>query len=151
MGLDMYLSAERYIWSDENGEIDEAINNAGIDTKGMRVKGVRVDAMYWRKANAIHNWFVNVIQDGEDECKPHNVEVEQLRELVALCKDVLAHQDDPEYAAEHLPPMEGFFFGDTGIDEYYYGDLEETIEGLEKFINDEEFTRRWEFTYRSSW
>jgi hypothetical protein len=151
MGLDMYLSAEKYIWSDENGDIQQAINDAGIDTKGMRVKGITVDAMYWRKANAIHSWFVNVIQDGEDDCRPYNVEVEQLKELVDLCKDVLAHRDNPEYAKEHLSPMAGFFFGDTDIDEFYYEDLQDTIDGLEKFINDDEFVRSWDFTYRSSW
>lgn len=151
MGLDMYLSAERYIWTDENGDIDKAINDAGVDTKGLRIKGVTVQAMYWRKANAIHGWFVENVQDNDDDCRPHEVEVEQLKELVELCKDVLAHQDDHAYAVQHLPPINGFFFGDTGIDEYYYGDLEDTIEGLEKFINDEDFVRRWEFTYRSSW
>ena len=27
---------------------------------------------YWRKANQIHNWFVENVQDGEDDCCYHN-------------------------------------------------------------------------------
>jgi hypothetical protein len=148
MGLDMYLSAERYIWTDENGDIQQAVNDAGIDTKGMRVKGVTVAAMYWRKANAIHNWFVQNVQDGEDDCKPYHVSVDQLRDLVELCKRTLANRAEAE---DLMPPLAGFFFGDTEVDEFYFEDLMDTIDELEKFINDEEFVRCWEFTYRSSW
>ena len=40
------------------------------------------DAHYWRKFNALHNWFVKKVQDGVDECqigKP--VTLEMLQEL----------------------------------------------------------------------
>ena len=78
MGLDMYLSAKKYLWSFNDAdtqvakEIQEKIN------VNRRVKEVVIEAAYWRKANQIHNWFVENIQDGMDECKPHYVSREQL-------------------------------------------------------------------------
>ena len=58
MGLDMYLSAKRYIWKsgDSDKDIQDKLNEVVKDDlpDGMRVKEIAVDAMYWRKANAIH-------------------------------------------------------------------------------------------------
>lgn len=41
---------------------------------------------YWRKANHIHNWFVENVQDGEDDCRYHGeVTKEDLEELLVSC------------------------------------------------------------------
>ena len=68
----------------------------------------------------------------------------QLKELVDICKKVL---DDHSLAEELLPTEEGFFFGSTDYDEYYYKDLEETVEMLEPLLEDEV----GEYSYCSSW
>jgi len=45
---------------------------------------------YWRKANHIHAWFVNNVQDGVDDCRYHNeVTKELLEELRDTCIEVL--------------------------------------------------------------
>lgn len=45
---------------------------------------------YWRKANHIHNWFVNNVQDGVDDCCYHNeITKEVLEELRDTCIEVL--------------------------------------------------------------
>lgn len=44
---------------------------------------------YWRKANAIHKWFVENVQNGEDDCGRYEVSKEQLEELLDVCKEVL--------------------------------------------------------------
>lgn len=44
---------------------------------------------YWRKANAIHKWFVENVQNGEDDCGQYEVSKEQLEELLDVCKEVL--------------------------------------------------------------
>ena len=45
---------------------------------------------YWRKANAIHRWFVQNVQDGVDDCGTYIVTREQLEQLKAACERVLA-------------------------------------------------------------
>ena len=77
----------------------------------------------WRKANAIHKWFVNNVQDGVDDCGQYKVTKEQLIELRNVCDDVLTNN----HLAEHLLPTQGgFFFGSVEYDDGYYYDLRET-------------------------
>jgi hypothetical protein len=143
MGLDMYLNAKRYIWYNEE-DLAETVAKVFPELAGRRVKEVIVEAMYWRKVNAIHKWFVDNVQDGVDECEEHYVSREQLTELRDLVKQVLDTRD-----ASLLPPQAGFFFGSTDITDWYWKDLEYTLEGLNKVLED--FPDRWEFNYRSSW
>ena len=150
MGLDMYLSAKRYIWKsgDSDKDIQEDLNKVMADDlkdTGMRVREVEIDAMYWRKANAIHGWFVENCQEGEDDCKEYFVSREQLQELRDLCQKLL---DGDEKAEGELEPTEGFFFGSTNKDEYYYQDLKETVEGLDRVLS---LPNSYEFYYQSSW
>jgi hypothetical protein len=137
MGLDMYLTAERYFWFDEKKPV--------ID--GHEIQSVRAEAIYWRKANQIHNWFVEQIQNGEDECQEHSVGREKLVELRSLCKEAISN---PDKAQEILPNIAGFFFGATHYNEWYIRDLEHTIEGIDRILTDFP-AEKWEFHYRSSW
>jgi len=147
MGLDMYLSAKRYIWKSDNKDnnVQDRLNEVMKDDlpEGMRVQEITVDAMYWRKANAIHGWFVKNCQEGEDDCREYYVDREQIEELRNICKATLQGQDDGE-----LEPTEGFFFGSYEKDEWYYKDLQETVEGLDKVLT---LPNSYEFYYRSSW
>lgn len=147
MGLDMYLSAKRYIWKsdDSDNDIQSKLNEVMSEDlpDGMRVQEITVDAMYWRKANAIHGWFVENCQDGDDNCREYYVDREQLEELRDLCQAVLNGDEDA-----NLEPTDGFFFGSTEKDEYYRQDLQETIEGLNKALS---LPKSYDFYYRSSW
>ena len=147
MGLDMYLTAKRYIWqSDEkDNEIQQKLNETMKDDlpDGMRVNEVSVNAMYWRKANAIHGWFVDNCQEGDDDCREYYVEREQLEELKNLCQSVLDGDEDAE-----LEPTAGFFFGDTEKNEWYFDELRNTIQGLDKVLT---LPPYYEFYYRASW
>jgi hypothetical protein len=147
MGLDMYLSAKRYIWKsdDRDNNVQDKLNEVMKDDlpDGMRVQEITVDAMYWRKANAIHGWFVQNCQEGEDDCREYYVDREQIEELRTICKATLDGKDEGE-----LEPTEGFFFGSYEKDEWYYKDLQETVEGLDKVLT---LPNSYEFYYRSSW
>lgn len=56
---------------------------------------------YWRKANQIHNWFVENVQDGIDDCSYHNeVTKEILEELLDICQRVLDGCELVKTAAE---------------------------------------------------
>lgn len=116
----------------------------GLDMFLFKVQRERVG--YWRKANAIHRWFVENVQKGDDDCRAYDVDREQLEALLKLCTNIRDGKADPE---EALPTQGGFFFGDTDYGEGYMTDIDDTIELLERVLaeNDEDAL----FQYTSWW
>jgi hypothetical protein len=108
---------------------------------------ISIPIIYWRKDNAIHNWFVKNAQQGEDNCAEYWVSREQLQELADTCKKVLA---DRNLAHELLPTSEGFFFGTTQYDQWYFDGLEKTQFRIEKYLRSPQFNE-YDFYYQSSW
>lgn len=154
MGLDMYLEKRIYIggqyeYRQVDGTIYITIQGNKVPIELNEVQSITVSAAYWRKANAIHKWFVDTVQNGKDDCGEYQVTVAQLKELVSLCEQVLRNKEE---ASELLPTQEGFFFGSTEYNEWYETDLKETIKMINKAIkgcSDDD----WEtsFYYSSSW
>ena len=75
----MHLYAERYFWNfgkepDKALAIDIA-QLIGVNNTAMPIKTIRLEAGYWRKANHIHKWIVDNLQDGKDDCQEHSVAV----------------------------------------------------------------------------
>jgi hypothetical protein len=154
MGLDMYLSAKRYMSkyfdaadSEKIERVNEVFGVEGIEDGDYGAQEVTFRVGYWRKANAIHKWFVDKCQEGVDECQETWLSREQLQELVDTCKTVLT---DKSRAEELLPSTNGFFFGGTDYDEFYFGDLEYTVERIEKILADKAL-EKCDFYYQSSW
>ena len=151
MGLDMYLNKKTYVkhW-DHNGDdnYEVIVKKAGkvvesINTK--QITNIEEEVGYWRKANAIHQWFVDNVQNGVDECQESYVPISKLQELLDIC---LYIKKDNKLAEELLPTEDGFFFGPTDYDEWYLQTIDNTIEILEKL--DLENTTG-EFYYQASW
>jgi hypothetical protein len=151
MGLDMYLTAEKYLSAfnsktkDMIPQINKILGINGDDDYTAQEIIIRV--AYWRKANAIHGWFVKNVQGNIDECEKSHVEREQLQKLIDSCKTVLA---DHKKAKEILPTMEGFFFGSTKYDKDYFDDLTITVNQLERVLSDPAL-EHIELYYHSSW
>lgn len=153
MGLDMYLRGRRYLYGDrEDRNIGQEVQdlfpelaNRQREWGGAVVKEIEIEAGYWRKANHIHKWFVDHVQDGEDDCRTYPVSREKLTELLELCQRVLGFR---HLANELLPTQEGFFFGATSYDDGYYQDIEHTIQVLEDALK---LPESWSFQYYSSW
>jgi hypothetical protein len=143
-GLTPAAEAVRDAIAEQFGVIDT--DNKWI---GARFNSSRVTLPlgYWRKANQLHRWFVEETQDGIDECQRTEVTREKLFELRRLLKSVLANRDT---AAEALPAQEGFFFGGTDYDEYYFADLEHTLAVLDR-ICDKGLTEKATIHYQASW
>ena len=150
MGLDMYLNARSSVnaYDSEDTEQKALQQVPFIADSGMMVNGIEYRVMYWRKANAIHKWFVDNVQDGVDNCEEFHVSPQHLQLLRDTCKQVL---DDNALAGELLPPSEGFFFGTTEITDYYFADLRATVEGLDKALAFAQRDRWTTFSYRASW
>ena len=155
MGLDMYLSVRKYA-SEYSGDIpkadiEQAIRLFGFDPSevgsGYTAAEIKLTAIYWRKENAIHNWFVKNVQNGTDDCGSYSVSEEQLKELKAECEVVLAF---PEKAKSVLPTASGFFFGGTDFDEWYYEGIRITRDKIQKLLTDPAF-KGCDFEYQSSW
>ena len=154
MGLDMYLTGKRYMskYFDKEDtarieKVNEVFGFQGEEDADYNAVEVSFRIGYWRKANQIHQWFVDNVQDGVDECQEAYVSREQLQALVDVCKTVLA---DMSKAEELLPTQSGFFFGGTDYDDWYKGDLEYTVERIEKILKDPALEKA-SFYYQSSW
>lgn len=159
MGLDMYLGIKKYLSSDDPG-YDLVVKGMGLTREQITRNGrdnpsfVSVSSVvcYWRKANAIHGWFVDNVMDGKDECEEHYVSRDQLNQLLDLAIKAREHykMGDTDQASELLAPRGGFFFGSTDTDDNYLYDLDLTITQLQKVLNQKEFDR-FDFFYLPSW
>lgn len=154
MGLDMYLTKKTYVKNWEHNRPEEkftiTIKKGGKkfnDIQTKRVSYIIEEAMYWRKFNALHAWFVKECQDGNDDCKDYYVDDEKLIELLGILKQI---DKDHSKADELLPTADGFFFGNTNYDEWYYNDVKNTIKMLEDEM-DENGNFYGSYYYRSSW
>lgn len=150
MGLDMYLTKKIYIGAnyDHNnitGSIDIKVRGKSVKIDFNKVTYVIEDAGYWRKANAIHNWFVVNCQDNKDECQESDVPWEKMEELKKLCNRVLENRNDHSLIGQILPPTEGFFFGSYEIDEDYFKDIKDTL----NIINS--LDPKGDYFYSASW
>ena len=153
MGLDMHLTRKFYVknWDhmkdDEKHEISILKGGvpSGIPTE--RICYIETEEVYWRKANAIHKWFVDNVQDGVDECQNSYVSRENLEDLLADVTKALDDKDVPD-AERILPTGSGFFFGSTDYDQWYYEDLERTKRELERILSEPDIG---EFYYHASW
>ena len=152
MGLDMYLNKRTYVknWDfqkpEEKHEVIVKKGGEVLDTiKPERITYIEEEIGYWRKANAIHNWFVKNVQGGVDECQRSYVSLEKLKELLEVVEKVLA---DNSLASTLLPTQSGFFFGPTHYDEWYFKDLEDTKVILEDALTSKPVSSIY---YQSSW
>ena len=151
MGLDMYLTRKRYVKNWEHTPkkqrhiIKVSKNGNEIDTS--KIMTIEFEEMYWRKANAIHNWFVENVQEGMDNCAEYYVSNEQLANLL---DDIQYSLKNKDHAEKVLPTRAGFFFGETDYDDYYWEELEETADLLEKILCNSDKLED-SFYYSSSW
>lgn len=75
MGLDMFLIKSKKM--------------KGLSFDKIFEEGDFEDVGYWRKANQIHNWFVQNVQGGEDDCEFYEVSQSKLIELRDTCQKVI--------------------------------------------------------------
>ena len=154
MGLDSYLTKKTYIGAEydhrnvEVKAVDITIDGKPVKINAKKLSYIEEAAMYWRKANHIHQWFVNNCQGGEDDCRTADVSLDDLKKLLDVCKAV---QADHTKAPELLPTQSGFFFGGTDYDEYYFQSIDNTVIELEELIANHDEDMDIDYSYHSSW
>ena len=150
MGLDQYLYAKRYASQFTNPELNARIIELAeaqeFADSNWGITHLEVCVGYWRKANAIHNWFVENCQGGEDDCREAYVGREQLFALLEMCEAIIAN---PSKASDLLPTRPGFFFGDTDYEEYYMECVTYTRNRIRQLLD--KVPEDWDFYYSSSW
>ena len=126
MGLDMYLY-RRKKYRENDPEYNELVKDS--------IKEV----MYWRKANQIRQWFVkNTGYDGDANCEDHELTKDQLIQLRDDCLEVV---HDTRLANEVMPISTGFFFGSDKYDTWYFEELKDTAEKLNKIIEETDWEK----------
>ena len=158
----------RKIFTFDENDIKLSIDDEDIDTKDLL--SMTFEAISYRKANYIHNFFVKNVQNKVDDCGTYSVSREILQKLIDYCKEDLAYLktletnvvvnkkpwDNPKFNYNtylnvdeeklNLPCISGFFFGSMDYDQYYSDELERTVKVLE-----EEIIKKGSFYYNSSW
>ena len=140
MGLDMII----YVYKRIKNDIDNINKILGI-TNNYNIHHIKYELMSWRKFYPIHNWFVQNVQNGEDDCGEYYVSHDKLKELLTTARQALFHKDPKE-----LMPQAGFFFGSYDIDEWYWEGIKSTIKQLSKLTELPDF-EDLSFYYQSSW
>lgn len=166
MGLDMMLYRKKKGLKINYNDWEEINNNL-------------INIGYWRKANAIHKFFVDKAQKGIDDCGYYEITKEIIQELHDKCKeivynsklidgDVLSYQnwdengnkcyhyhkgkiiENAELCKDLLPTQDGFFFGTTEYNEYYLEDIKDTLKLTENILSMIDFETN-DLIYHSSW
>ena len=183
MGLDMYLEASystraferptdqdyadmregKEVKIERSSELEDAIAAIGFEDAPIDHAYNHFQYVFpiitWRKANAIHKFFVDEVQDGNDNCERHWVSRDTLKELLDRITTILDIKTPVarEMKAEELLPtdIEGCLFGSNEYDDWYYKDLEDTKKTLDKVFEYEENAESGKcfdsFYYQSSW
>lgn len=141
----MYLHALIPLWKADDDELPITIKVNGYEFALDKDDVIKKEVAYWRKANAIHQWFVEECGDGVDECQEMYVDKDKLKELLELCERVLENKNQ---ASELLPTQSGFFFGSLEYDEGYFQNIEYTKNTLINIINNPHIRHVY---YQASW
>jgi hypothetical protein len=188
MGLDMYAVRRIYVknWNHMPAEkrYSVQVNHGGKPVPGVRsdrITWVEEELMYWRKANHIHAWFVDNVQNGVDDCGNYDVSEKKLRELLSACEEVIRASklvdgtidggtvydkehpnglaqrvpgkviEDATVAKRLLPTRHGFFFGSDEYDEFYLENVVATRDWIVRTLAEHESGAPTDIYYHSSW
>ena len=150
MSLECWLTAENWMKTAPPGLPSDITRQLGI-LESIPVSKVTIELGHWIKANQIHKWFVDNVQEGVDNCVETDVSRYQLTLLKNTCLDVIEFNHK---APEILPCQLGMFFDGTGhfgvinYSEPYYEVLNSVVNSINSALS---LPEEWEFKYRSSW
>ena len=85
MGLDMYIHKTVHKYGDSNNIDDLTYDKFGRTNS----YDLTTTVGYWRKANAIHRYFVKNFGDGVDESQDMYITTDDLKNLIGVCENVI--------------------------------------------------------------
>ncbi|MGL5958681.1 MAG: hypothetical protein ACRCZZ_08870 [Phocaeicola sp.] len=143
MGLDMYLFKAKLSPSQQKVIDKNGVNSmeASKIYRAVTWDSHLDEVVYWRKASAIHDWFVSNIQNGVDECYEYAVSIDELYHLKSVCEQALETRD-----MKHLPSRPSTFVSY----QRYWDSIESTTEVLQDILSDK-IDDDEVYIYSSSW
>lgn len=149
MGLDQYIYISKEELEEDYYEVlGEATENEYGDVF-YDEESVLTEIAYFRKSNWLHGYFDRLCEErtghGIEDCEYFVFSKHDLHTLLEIARDVIA-TDSIAYAEDWLPPQSGFFFGSTAIDDYYFEDLQDFVDTMEKWEDSDE-----QFVYYAWW
>jgi hypothetical protein len=124
MGLDMYLTGDRFFMSPRN--------------RGA-IKSEQYDLGYWRKHPNLHGYIVQAFANGDDDCQEIQLSAACIRKIIEAIRN------------RNLPETTGFFFGTSDdTDEQVAHDIQVFEDALRWLHTDEPEVWRT-VNYRASW
>ena len=182
MGLNMCLNKKIYIgaecdFNEITGVIDIKKKGETIPINFKKVTYIVEEAVYWRKANQIHKWFVDNIQNGVDDGGEYYVSKEDIQKLLETIntlfdevnsivdlsnidfyeieiakfnKKINEHRSKiDEICQKLLPSQSGCFYGGTPYDYFYFYDLDRTKTELKELLKEDD--KHFHYYYHASW
>lgn len=131
MGLDMYLTGEKFLWTDWK----KPENNAMED--GFRVEKRILELGYWRKHPDLHGYIIKTFANGVDNCQDIPLTEDDLLNIIGAVE------------SEILPKTSGFFFGSSSPDDKPE-DLK-ILHGALDWLRKKESGVSKDIYYRASW
>lgn len=101
---------------------------------------------YFRKVNFLIPFVESQTGTVVDNCEPVKLTKDDLTVLVDRCKEVLAHH---KKASSLLPTRDGFFFGSTDYDEWYFKDVQQVHDSVSDLLST--MTGRMKATFYAWW
>lgn len=164
MGLDMYFYARKNTYESFSRWDRERDPNAEDKTNYPRDLNVfaayiaehnfkscdiiqKYQIGYFRKFNALHQYIVDQAADGEDNCQVIFLDKEDVEKLYNIMCEILK---DNTKAPELLPTAEGFFFGSTQYDDWYFQNVENARDLFNMILQNFNF-EEYELAYQASW
>jgi hypothetical protein len=130
-------------WQSKDWEdLDKREENEIPEEEYRRIEEVWVG----RKENHIHRAVEEITGETIENCDYLFLTKRHVELLVSKLNAVSA---DHTRAAELLPPQDGFFFGGTDINEWYFRDIEEELEAFEDIL--EGWDENAEYAYWAWW
>ena len=133
MGLDMYLTGEKYLYTDW----EVTANNRMED--GFKIKEINVELGYWRKHPNLHGYLVQEFANGVDDCRPIHLSTENLEKVIEAIKN------------RELPVTDGFFFGHSDDSDAQRAEDISFFEGALRWLSRRNRNEARDVVYRASW
>ena len=118
MGLDMYLDGEIFFTTleDHKRQVE-----AGYETPNHIL-----ELGYWRKHPDLHGFIVETFNNGIDDCKPIQLEVDDIDKIIRAIEE------------NNLPKTSGFFFGESLNDQQEQQSSIEIFKRARKWLTEEQ-------------
>lgn len=154
MGLDMFLDRVIYVggqydFNKVTGEINLSLHGKELKLPAKEIAYIACPAIRWRKAYAIHQWFIENVMEYAEPLVSYPVEIDTLLRLRDELMEALENRECDASVAEYSFPCEEGDY-DEKYGEDYWNDLEDALVQVSKVISEHgasPFETTYEYSY----